>query len=1074
MTRDLANLARSRERGSGMDAQLARMLKKVKQGKAVLFLGAGASSAAGCPSGDDLAKMIHEEFLPDLHFSSTDLIEICGQVLDTPGIDRHALEEFIRRKLDAQPSPSHIALCTNKWQAIFTTNFDDIIETAYRITPSRAQRCEPIYGRDFSRTQSDYVDVVRLFKLMGSITGRDNDSTMALSRSDYNRKLRQRGALFRLLFDFVKDGTIVYIGYSFRDRLARDIIDEVVDEVGAASLPWAWALLQSCDSATEQLLRQRKILPLKMTFEEFAKTLQGMPEESGGAGASSTVTVTVAGVPVDIPEVDLKMYRQQFDFLHDGKQSKWTKDQSTAQRDFLEGKTDPWVGISEGWAFRRSATQTLRHEISKNLKSQSDHDVPILTLTGPASSGKTTLARLLAHDIYREEGLPCIMLRPEREQIDFLVIDSFVRHLVVSISAVPKTPTRLPILIVVDDAASKSQDIRRLAQYMRSRGNPAVVLAVARENEWALAQGDHPIKTVGNTSLPDMLAAEKSEPILLIKHLRSLGVLVSPRADEYWEQLIKDEYDNSFQTALYYLAEPTRPPLSSSIRDEYDRLMPLAKQAYRYVCIFYQFGLPLDLELLARSLQRSYEDFVSSVYDPASLGVIIDDKGTPDVIRFRARSRLVAELMIGYAYADQSEWLADLQRIIGSLLPQNANEVETLRTVLIRLGGRGEKKASLPVASLKPLFRAALSAGMHDSATLHHFALLLLDENEFVEAQRYLADAIEVVQDPNELSHFKLASRQHMYNSMGMVAAKYGLRLEKSGNAEEAERQFQQAVVYFRAARTGFFPNSYPFYSESWMLYTRARNVFGIARLHLLAEALQVLDEADGNVAEDEKASLQEMEAKIVQYLADIPNVQGSIDLAAAEGDMAMLYLQARRSSGLHANGYDATSAYAIVVGALGKAPEHIPCLRLASRLHRKLFPIDWEGWWKLLKRRYDLEGSRGGCDLLFELGYAYCELGKYPEAARHFDELDGESNGHPLRSGIVKVITDGEAQRRFTGIVKSVPSRFEGWIRSDLVGAEIKCVPVKQKFTITTGQTVTFGLALNYRGFLAIDVRPS
>jgi hypothetical protein len=187
-----------------MDAQQARMLKKVKQGKAVLFLGSGASMSANAPSGDKLAEMVQSEFLPHLAKPASDLMEVCGNVLDTPGIDRSALEDFIRAKLDLQPATAHKRLCLNRWQAIFTTNFDDLVETAYRVTADREQRCEPVFGRDFSRTQSDYLDVVRLFKLMGSVNGSDEGSRMALSRSDYNHKLRQIGPLFKLLYDLLK------------------------------------------------------------------------------------------------------------------------------------------------------------------------------------------------------------------------------------------------------------------------------------------------------------------------------------------------------------------------------------------------------------------------------------------------------------------------------------------------------------------------------------------------------------------------------------------------------------------------------------------------------------------------------------------------------------------------------------------------------------------------------------------------------------------------------------------------------------------------------------------------------
>ena len=135
--------------------------------------------------------------------------------------------------------------------------------------------------------------------------------------------------------------------------------------------------------------------------------------------------------------------------------------------------------------------------------------------------------------------------------------------------------------------------------------------------------------------------------------------------------------------------------------------------------------------------------------------------------------------------------------------------------------------------------------------------------------------------------------------------------------------------------------------------------------------------------------------------------------------------------------------------------------------------PEDWAGWWILLKRRHALEGSKGQCGLLFDLGYAACQLGKYFEAAKYFEELASESIGYPMRSGIVKTVTDGEKPRRFTGVLKQPLSHREGWIQCDVIGQDVKYSPIMQKFTVAKGLTVTFALALNYRGFLAIELRP-
>ncbi|MCH7613698.1 MAG: glycosyltransferase, partial [Candidatus Marinimicrobia bacterium] len=52
---------------------------------------------------------------------------------------------------------------------------------------------------------------------------------MVLSRADYNRALIRRRKYLELLSDFVKTGTIVFIGYSFGDHLVLDIIDDIIE-----------------------------------------------------------------------------------------------------------------------------------------------------------------------------------------------------------------------------------------------------------------------------------------------------------------------------------------------------------------------------------------------------------------------------------------------------------------------------------------------------------------------------------------------------------------------------------------------------------------------------------------------------------------------------------------------------------------------------------------------------------------------------------------------------------------------------------------------------------------------------
>jgi tetratricopeptide (TPR) repeat protein len=769
----------------------------------------------------------------------------------------------------------------------------------------------------------------------------------------------------------------------------------------------------------------------------------------------------------------MKMYSREFQLLHDEIGVNDVADTVTARRDYLEGKLAPWIGVARRWTFLRPKCKEVEDLVLKSLQSRIESEVPVLLLHGPAGAGKSTIARVVAHSIYRSQGIPTIFLHPENDQVDYIVIDSLSRQIEGALTAANQTKGRRPTLIVIDEAAAHIQDVRRLPQYLASRGIPALVLAVARENEWGVARGEQPLSHVIEVPVSDSLDTNASEPLALVRHLRGLDVLVSSQADNYWEARIAREYDNSFATTLYQLAEPTRPPLTKAIRDEYDKLSPLAKQAYRYVCAFYQFSIPLDLELLARSLGCSYERFIESVYHPATIGVIVEDvSGTSD-IRFRARSRLVAERVVAYVYRGETAWLEDVCSVIRACLPHNGNEVKTIRNMLIhRIGPRGAEPKDL--SAVTAAFQAALDGGIRDSAMLHHFALLLMDQEQFDDADHYAQDALAVLDDSHVRVHFKTESRQNLHNTLGMIAAKHGLKQASVGAADRASALFEEAVTHFHSARAGEFANAYPFYSEAWMLYQRARSVEGINAVVHIAQAFQVLDEAEGNVADDDMASISEMEAKLVRFLSEFENLKATLQSLLESNAPTAIYLEARYATAEGGHGYSREHAYGIVTASLANTPDHVPCLRLACNLHHALYPQDFSGWKAMLDRLLNLEVDRRQCSTLFSLGYAACQLGRYNEAQLYFEELEQESTGHPRRARIVNVVKDGEKDRRLTGRVIAVRSPTEGWLKSDEIATDLKFIARAQKFTVNKGVTVTFALALNYRGFLAIDLRPA
>jgi hypothetical protein len=199
-----------------VDEHLPEIAKEIGKGRAVLFLGAGASAAAGAPLEKELVDSIKQKF-PKIDSNLKSLLEICQDYLETPGYNLKELEDFITQKLGVyEPTSTHIAMTKYNWPAIFTTNFDDLIETAYR---NNKNRLKPCYVVSYP-SESPIVDhsKVYLFKLMGTISTRP-ENKMVLCRSDYNKMIRSRSNYLEHLEDFVQDGTIIFIGYKASDSL---------------------------------------------------------------------------------------------------------------------------------------------------------------------------------------------------------------------------------------------------------------------------------------------------------------------------------------------------------------------------------------------------------------------------------------------------------------------------------------------------------------------------------------------------------------------------------------------------------------------------------------------------------------------------------------------------------------------------------------------------------------------------------------------------------------------------------------------------------------------------------------
>lgn len=110
-------------------------IKKALNGDAILFLGSGASVGTPNIAGDKM--LISSELAKKLQPGTTDLQQATELFIDEQNENGNDGEQELINFLTKEfrcisPLNEHRELVDIKWKRIYTTNYDDIIESAYK------------------------------------------------------------------------------------------------------------------------------------------------------------------------------------------------------------------------------------------------------------------------------------------------------------------------------------------------------------------------------------------------------------------------------------------------------------------------------------------------------------------------------------------------------------------------------------------------------------------------------------------------------------------------------------------------------------------------------------------------------------------------------------------------------------------------------------------------------------------------------------------------------------------------------------------------------------------------------
>ena len=1068
-----------------LDKHLADIINKIRIGRVVLFLGAGASKAAGGPTETELVNDIRGQFAK-VDPAITSFIDTCQDFLEIPGYDRSQLENFVTQKLNLRPSKAHLIMAKYNWPAIFTTNYDELIEDSYRNDTEK----KPFYTISYpSVTPTTDNSKIYIFKLMGTVKNRP-ENQMVLSRSDYNRMIAKKSEYLRDLRDFVQNGTIIFIGYGAADRIVTDIIDEVEERAGGIDkLPWSYILLkldgQPLTDRQETRFRLRKMIPVDCSFEQFFQELEknfseNIPQQMP-LGNEMKIRIDGHDLPLNKKEVEL--LSEFYEIVN----TELVSQEIGNKEDFFKGQIAKYPYYKADLDFRREIyTQEeigIRARIFSELvkrEKEDNRENKVIVITGPPGVGKSVLLRRLAYDVFSKEKAPVIFLDKTQSQPDYKLLANFLVQLDRDFDKTcgPGGGHRMRALLLIDDANALNTDPIFVKDYLASRGRLVTIVVAVRDNELADLKCTFPQQDIYRIS-ESLSFNEKTD---IIEYLFDKKFIES--CDTSWDYILEKDYGSSFFATMYSLVRHTQKPLNEIIRDQYDCLSPMAKKAFSYVCAFNQFGLPINLELIVRAMKCSYEDFCTEIL-PETKGIIFEEF-KQGFLLYAAHHRIIAKKTIDFFFGNLASQKELFLEVLSDINLKSIKERDLIQKLLIPHLGSERKSTDLSRKQKIEIFEQVCKQN-GTKALLHHWGILLSDEAEF--DHTYYDQAEEILKKAlntrdKQRSPFGSEMDQNVLTSIGNLYSRKGLTFLTNGKEAEADFEMRLAERQFLKARFGGFPNSYSYHAHANMYLQKGDLLKDeTAKLNSYGTAMDILRAAKENLNDDTLQPILQLEEFLLMRIGKIEGIEEkAADIAKKYNSPSGYTLIA---SSIIRNSLTITQpekklnwALSLIEEALKLFPYDENCLRLKSQLIKRIKPDQEQLYFSILRDWFN-NSKTPNVWLYFELAVMAFKFEEYVFSKEVFSKLEDERISGGLKRRFAEFVYRGKNDKPllFSGVVTHIESKHDGEIRvqtlrnlpDHLHFRPIVCKPTQP----AEDELVEFNIAFDYLGPRAINVKP-
>ncbi len=251
--------------------EAAELLESVRDGRCVLFAGAGLSRPAGLP---DWSALLHE-MAAELKLELAD--DIDQYPLDfSLDLAQWYADRFAREKLDAfiherfadtarrspvvRPTLAHYFLAMLPFRLFLTTNYDDLVERTLR----GLRRDPEVVCRPEEVVRTGQAERPCVVKLHGDANHR---TRIVLTRDDFDGFFRDHPVTAALLEGLLLNQTFLFVGYELRDPNTRQVYSRVAHLLRQANRRAYTVVVRDEDGTSrfyEEQWRRQGLITLRM------------------------------------------------------------------------------------------------------------------------------------------------------------------------------------------------------------------------------------------------------------------------------------------------------------------------------------------------------------------------------------------------------------------------------------------------------------------------------------------------------------------------------------------------------------------------------------------------------------------------------------------------------------------------------------------------------------------------------------------------------------------------------------------------------------------------------------------